>query len=207
MPKLNVINVSGESVGEIELNASIFGIEVNQSVLHETVKNYLANQRQGTNSAKTRAEVRGGGKKPFRQKGTGRARQGTIRAPHFVGGGVAFAKKPRDYSYKLPRKVKRLAMKSALSSKVLNNEMIILDQLAMDAPKTKDMVNILGNLKAEKKALILLAEKDANVIKSANNLPGVETALVSTMNVYQILNHTSLIATKAAVEKIEEVYA
>ncbi len=137
MPKLNVINVSGETVGEIELNESIFGIEVNGSVLHETVKNYLANQRQGTHSAKTRAEVRGGGKKPFRQKGTGRARQGTIRAPHFVGGGVAFAKKPRDYSYKLPRKVKRLAMLSALSSKVSCNEMIVLDQLAMDAPKTK----------------------------------------------------------------------
>jgi large subunit ribosomal protein L4 len=207
MPKLNVINVSGENVGEIELSESIFGIEVNQSVLHETVKNYLANQRQGTHSAKTRSEVRGGGKKPFRQKGTGRARQGTIRAPHFVGGGVAFAKKPRDYSYKLPRKVKRLAMKSALSSKVLNNEMIVLDQLAMDAPKTKNMMNILGSVKAEKKALILMSEKDENVIKSASNLPGVETALVSTMNVYQILNHTSLIMTKAAVEKIEEVYA
>jgi large subunit ribosomal protein L4 len=207
MPKLNVINVSGENVGEIELSESIFGIEVNQSVLHETIKNYLANQRQGTHSAKTRSEVRGGGKKPFRQKGTGRARQGTIRAPHFVGGGVAFAKKPRDYSYKLPRKVKRLAMKSALSSKVLNNEMIVLDQLAMDAPKTKNMMNILGSVKAEKKALILMSEKDENVIKSASNLPGVETALVSTMNVYQILNHTSLIMTKAAVEKIEEVYA
>jgi len=207
MPKLNVINVSGETVGEIELNESIFGIEVNGSVLHETVKNYLANQRQGTHSAKTRAEVRGGGKKPFRQKGTGRARQGTIRAPHFVGGGVAFAKKPRDYSYKLPRKVKRLAMLSALSSKVSCNEMIVLDQLAMDAPKTKNMLNILGSVKAEKKALILMSEKDENVIKSAQNLPGVETALVSTMNVYQILNHTSLILTKSAVEKIEEVYA
>lgn len=207
MPKLNVINVSGENVGEIELNESIFGIEVNQSVLHEAVKNYLANQRQGTHSAKTRSEVRGGGKKPFRQKGTGRARQGTIRAPHFVGGGVAFAKKPRDYSYKLPRKVKRLAMKSALSSKVVNNEMIVLDQFAIDAPKTKNMASILGNVNAEKKALILMSEKDENVIKSARNLPGVETALVSTMNVYQILNHTSLIATKAAIEKIEEVYA
>jgi large subunit ribosomal protein L4 len=207
MPKLDVINVSGERVGEIELNDSIFGIEVNKSVLHEAVKNYLANQRQGNHSAKTRAEVRGGGKKPFKQKGTGRARQGTIRAPHFVGGGVAFAKKPRDYSYKLPRKVKRLAMKSAISAKVLNNEMIVLDQLALDAPKTKDMLNILGSVKAEKKALILMSEKDENVIKSASNLPGVETALVSTMNVYQILHHTSLIVTKSAVEKIEEVYA
>lgn len=207
MPKLDVINVSGERVGEIELNENIFGIEVNGSVLHDVVKNYLANQRQGTHSAKTRAEVRGGGAKPFKQKGTGRARQGTVSAPNFVGGGVAFAKKPRDYSYKLPKKVKRLGMKSALSSKVLNNEMIILDQLSLDAPKTKDMLNILGNVKAEKKTLILMSEKDGNVVLSANNIPGVETALVSTMNVYQILNHTSLIATKSAVEMIQEVYA
>ncbi len=206
MPKLDVMNVSGQRVGEIELNDNIFGIEPNEHVLHQAVVNYLANQRQGTQSAKTRAEVRGGGKKPWRQKGTGRARQGSTRAPQWVGGGVVFAPKPRDYSYKLPKKVKRLAMKSAFSAKVKNSEMIILDELSMDAPKTKDMVSILNNINADKKALIVTASKDENVVKSARNIPKVKTALVNTLNVYDILNHNTFVVTKEAVQKIEEVY-
>lgn len=207
MPKVDIINVSGQKVGEMELSEHIFGVEVNSVVLHEVVKNYLANQRQGTHSAKTRAEVRGGGKKPYRQKGTGRARQGTVSAPHFIGGGVAFPPKPRDYSYKLPKQVKRVAMKSALSSKAQNNEIIVLDDLAMSAPKTKEMIKVLASIKAEKKALIVMDEKNDSVVRGARNLKGIRTELVSTMNVYQILNHTSLVATKAALEKIEEVYA
>lgn len=207
MPKLDVLNVSGEKIGDIDLNPGIFGIEVNEHVLHDVVKNYLANQRQGTQSAKTRSEVRGGGKKPFRQKGTGRARQGTTRAPHYVGGGVAFAPKPRDYSYKLPKRVKRLALFSALSAKVAAGEMIILDELAMDAPKTKDMVKILSNIKAEKKSLIVLPQTNENVLKSANNIPGVLTTFVGQLNVYDILNHNNFVITKQALETIEEVYA
>lgn len=207
MPKLDVLNVSGEKIGDIDLHPGIFGIEVNEYVLHDVVKNYLANQRQGTQSAKTRAEVRGGGKKPFRQKGTGRARQGTIRAPHYVGGGVAFAPKPRDYSYKLPKRVKRLALFSALSAKVAAGEMIVLDELAMDAPKTKDMVKILSNIKAEKKSLIVLPEVNENVVRSSNNIQGVETTFVGSLNVYDILNHNNFVITKKALERIEEVYA
>jgi len=206
VPKVDVLNVSGQRVGDIELSDNIFGIEVNEHVLYEAVKNYLANQRQGTQAAKTRSEVRGGGRKPWRQKGTGRARQGSIRSPQWVGGGVVFAPKPRDYSYKLPKKVKRLAMKSALSSKVKNNEIIVLDELTMDAPKTKDMVNILKNINASKKALVVLAGKDENVIKSARNIQGVKTTLVNTLNVYDILNHDMFVVTKEAVQKIEEVY-
>jgi large subunit ribosomal protein L4 len=207
MPKLDVLNVSGEKIGDIDLNPGIFGIEVNQTVLHDAVKNYLANQRQGTQSAKTRSEVRGGGKKPFRQKGTGRARQGTTRAPHYVGGGVAFAPKPRDYSYKLPKRVKRLALFSALSAKVAAGEMIVLDELSMDAPKTKDMVKILANIKAEKKSLIVLSNVDENVVRSSNNLQGVDTTFVGSLNVYDILNHNNFVVTKKALETIEEVYA
>lgn len=207
MPKLDILNISGDRVGEIELNENVYGAEVNEHVLYEVVKNYLANQRQGTQSAKTRAEVRGGGKKPFRQKGTGNARQGTIRAPHFVGGGVAFAPKPRDYSYKLPKKVKRLAFRSALSSKINEGEVIILDSLAFDAPKTKEMINVLSNIKAERKALVVTLEKDDNVVKSASNIKGVGSAFVGSLNVYEILNHTSLVLTKEAAEKIGEVYA
>lgn len=207
MPKLDILNISGNRVGEIELNENVYGAEVNEHVLYEVVKNYLANQRQGTQSAKTRAEVRGGGKKPFRQKGTGNARQGTIRAPHFVGGGVAFAPKPRDYSYKLPKKVKRLAFRSALSSKINEGEVIIIDSLSFDAPKTKDMVNVLANIKAERKALVVTLEKEDNVVKSASNIKGVEAAFVGSLNVYEILNHTSLVMTKEAAEKIGEVYA
>ena len=158
-------------------------------------------------SAKSRSEVRGGGRKPFRQKGTGRHRQGSTTDPSQIGGGIVFAPKPRDYSYAIPKKVKRLALKSALSAKVAENELIVLDELKFEAPKTKEMVKVLENVKAEKKALIVLAEKDENVIRSASNLQGVRTALVSTMNVYEIVNHYSLILTKAAAEKIEEVYA
>ena len=207
MPKLDVLNVSGEKIGDIDLNPGIFGIEVNEYVLHDVVKNYLANQRQGTQSAKTRAEVRGGGKKPFRQKGTGRARQGTTRAPHFVGGGVAFAPKPRDYSYKLPKRVKRLALFSALSAKVAAGEVIVLDDIAMDAPKTKDMIKILSNIKAEKKSLIVLPGVNESVVRSSNNIPGVETTFVGELNVYDILNHNNFVITKKALETIEEVYA
>ena len=206
MPKVDVLNVSGQRVGEMELSDDIFGIEVNQHVLYEAVKNYLANQRQGTQSTKTRAEVRGGGRKPFRQKGTGRARQGSLRAPNHVGGGVVFAPKPRDYSYKLPKKVKRLAMKSALSSKVQNGEIIVLDELTMDVPKTRDMVNILSNINTARKVLIVSGEKNVNVIKSARNIPGVATTLVNNLNVYEILKYDTFVITKEAVQKIEEVY-
>ena len=207
MPNMKVMDMAGKEVGEITLSDVVFGREVNGAVLHIAVKSYLANQRQGTQSAKTRGEVRGGGRKPFRQKGTGRHRQGSTTDPSQIGGGIVFAPKPRDYSYAIPKKVKRLALKSALSAKVAENELIVLDELKFEAPKTKEMVKVLENVKAEKKALIVLAEKDENVIRSASNLQGVRTALVSTMNVYEIVNHYSLILTKAAAEKIEEVYA
>ena len=207
MAKVTMLNMTGAEAGTIELNDEIFGIEPNQNAVHEVVKNYLANQRQGTQSAKTRAEVRGGGRKPFRQKGTGRHRQGSSTDPSQVGGGIVFAPKPRDYRYKVSKKVKRLAMKSVLSSKVEEKEIIVLDELKFDAPKTKEMVKVLENVKAQKKALIVMAEKDENVIRSAANIPGVRTALVSTMNVYEILNHTNVIVTKDAINKIEEVYA
>ncbi|SDZ31663.1 LSU ribosomal protein L4P [Proteiniborus ethanoligenes] len=207
MPKVALYNVSGQQIGDIELSKEVFGVEVNQHVLYEAVKNQLANKRQGTQSTKTRAEVRGGGRKPWRQKGTGRARQGSIRSPQWVGGGIVFAPKPRDYSYSIPKKVKRLAMKSALSSKVVNNEIIVLDELNLTQPKTKDMVNILKNINSKKKALVVMTEKNENVVKSANNIPGVQTTLVSTLNVYDILNYDSFIITKDAVKKVEEVYA
>jgi large subunit ribosomal protein L4 len=207
MPKVALLNVSGEQVGDIELSDNIFGAKINENVLHDAVKNYLANQRQGTQSAKTRAQVRGGGRKPWRQKGTGRARQGTIRAPHWVGGGTAFAPKPRSYRYELPKKVKRLAMKSALSSKVVDEDIIVIDELNMTAPKTKDMVNILNNLKIGKKALVVMGEKNENIIRSASNIPGISTTLATTLNVYDILNHEKFVVTKEALHKIEEVYA
>jgi large subunit ribosomal protein L4 len=206
MATVKVLSMDGKDAGTIELKDEIFGIEPNQNAVHEVVKNYLANQRQGTQSAKTRAEVRGGGRKPFRQKGTGRHRQGSTTDPSQVGGGIAFAPKPRDYSYAVPKKVKRLAMKSALSAKVQDQEIIVLDDLKFDAPKTKDMVATLANVNAAKKALIITAEKDENVVRSAANIPGVRTALVNTMNVYEIVNYTSFIVTKEAVKKIEEVY-
>ena len=207
MAKVTMLNMAGEAVGDIELNDSVFGIEVNEFAVHEVIKNYLANQRQGTQSAKTRGEVRGGGRKPFRQKGTGRGRQGSLTSPSHIGGGVVFAPKTRDYSYSVPKKVKRLAIKSVLTSKVQENEIIVLDSLSFEAPKTKDMVNVLKNIKAAKKAIIVMDEKDENVIKSAANIPGVKTTLVSTMNTYEVLNATSFIVTKEAVKKIEEVYA
>lgn len=206
MATVKVLSMDGKDAGTIELKDEIFGIEPNQNAVHEVVKNYLANRRQGTQSAKTRAEVRGGGRKPFRQKGTGRHRQGSTTDPSQIGGGIAFAPKPRDYSYTIPKKVKRLAMKSALSAKVQDQEIIVLDDLKMDAPKTKDMVATLANVNAAKKALIITAEKDENVVKSAANIPGVRTALVNTMNVYEIVNYTSFIVTKEAIKKIEEVY-
>lgn len=207
MPKVNVYNMLGEKVREIELSDSVFGIEINQHAVYEVVKNYLANQRQGTQSAKTRAEVRGGGRKPWRQKGTGRARQGSIRAPQWKGGGVVFAPKPRDYRYSVPKKVKRLALKSALTSKVLNNEIIVVDEIKFDVPKTKEMVKFLNNIKADKKALIVMSEKSENIIKSARNIPNVQTTLVNTLNVYDILKYNSFIITEDAVRKVEEVYA
>lgn len=207
MAKVTVLNMLGAEAGSLDLSDAIFGIEPNQNAVHAVVKNYLANQRQGTQSAKTRGDVRGGGRKPFRQKGTGRHRQGSTTDPSQVGGGVAFAPKPRSYRYSLPKKLKRLAMLSALSSKVAEKEIIVLDELKFDAPKTKEMVKVLENVKAGKKALIITAEKDENVIKSAANIPGVRTALVTTMNVYEIINHGSFIVTKEAIKKIEEVYS
>ena len=206
MAKVNVVDVEGKVVRDIELADGIFGIEPNEFAVQAVVKNYLANQRQGTQSAKTRAEVRGGGRKPFRQKGTGRHRQGHSTDPSQIGGGIVFAPKPRDYRYTLPKKLRRLAMKSALSSKVAENEIIVVDELNFAEPKTKEMIKFLEAVKAEKKALIITAEKDENVVKSAANIPGVRTALATTMNVYEIVNHTSFIVTKEAVELIEEVY-
>jgi large subunit ribosomal protein L4 len=207
MAKVALYNVSGQSIGEIELNDNVFGIEVNEHAVYEAVKSLLANKRQGTQSVKTRGEVRGGGRKPWRQKGTGRARQGSTRSPNWVGGGVVFAPKPRDYSYRINRKVRQLAMKSALTSKVENAELKVLDTLTFEAPKTKEMAAVLKNLEVGKKTLIVLAEKDDAVIKSASNLPNVETTLVNTLNVYDILNNDSFIMTEAAVRKVEEVYA
>ena len=206
MAKVTMLNMQGANAGTIELNDEIFAITPNEFAVHAVVKNYLANQRQGTQSAKTRGEVRGGGKKPFRQKGTGRHRQGHSTDPSQIGGGIVFAPKPRDYRYHLPKKLRRLAMKSALSSKVAENEIIVVDELKFDAPKTKDMINFLKAVNAEKKALIITAEKDENVVKSASNIPGVRTALATTMNVYEIVNHTSFIVTEEAVKLIEEVY-
>ena len=206
MPKIDVLNIKGEKVDEINLSDSVFGIEVNEHAIYEAVKNHLANKRQGTQSAKTRAEVRGGGRKPWRQKGTGRARQGSTRSPQWIGGGVVFAPKPRDYSYTIPKKVRRLALKSALTSKVQNGELIVLDGISMEAPKTKEFAGIMANLKLDKKALFVTAEKNENVVKSARNIAGVKTAIVGSMNVYDIVNHGTFVITREAVEKVEEVY-
>lgn len=204
MAKVKMLNMAGAEVGEVTLNDEIFGIEPNEIAVQTVVKNYLANQRQGTQSAKTRSEVRGGGRKPFRQKGTGRHRQGSTTDPTQVGGGIVFAPKPRDYRYAVPKKVKRLALKSVLSAKVADKEIIVLDELKFAEPKTKEMVKVLENIKADKKTLIVMDEKDENVVRSASNIQGVRTALVSTMNVYEIINHYSLVLTKAAAERIEE---
>ena len=207
MSKVTMLNMAGQEAGELELKDEIFGIEPNQNAVHAVIKNILANRRQGTQSAKTRAEVRGGGRKPFRQKGTGRHRQGSSTDPSQVGGGVVFAPKPRSYRYTLPKKLRRLAMLSALSSKAAEKELIVIDEIKFEQHKTKEMVKMLENIKAEKKALIVMAEKDENTVRSAANIPGVRTALVTTMNVYDIINHTNFIVTKEAVKKIEEVYS
>ncbi|MFR8001949.1 MAG: 50S ribosomal protein L4 [Hydrogeniiclostridium sp.] len=207
MPKVAVLDMAGKEVGQIELSEAVFGVEPNSSVMLHMVKNYLANQRQGTQSALTRAEVSGGGRKPWRQKGTGHARQGSTRAPQWTHGGIVFAPKPRDYRYTVNKKVRRLAMKSALSSKVLDSDMIVLDALTMEEYKTKTIVSMLKALGSEKKALIVLPKVDEKVIASARNIPGVKTALANTLNVYDILNADKFIVVKDAVAQIEEVYA
>ncbi|MDY4048549.1 50S ribosomal protein L4 [Negativibacillus massiliensis] len=207
MPQVTVFDMTGKSVGEMTLSDAIFGIEPNTSVMHAAVVNYLANQRQGTQSTLTRSEVSGGGRKPWEQKGTGRARQGSTRAPQWTHGGIALGPKPRDYSYELPKKVKRLALKSAFSAKVADNNLIIVDNIAVEGYKTKAVAEMLSNLGADKKALIVMPEVDAKLIKSAANIPGVKTALVNTINVYDILNCDKFIVAKSALEKIEEVYA
>ena len=207
MPQVTVFDMTGKSVGEMTLSDAIFGIEPNTSVMHAAVVNYLANQRQGTQSTLTRSEVSGGGRKPWKQKGTGRARQGSKRAPQWTHGGIALGPKPRDYSYELPKKVKRLALKSAFSAKVADNNLIVVDNIAVEGYKTKAVAEMLSNLGADKKALIVMPEVDAKLIKSAANIPGVKTALVNTINVYDILNCDKFIVAKSALEKIEEVYA
>lgn len=207
MSTIAVYNMAGSQVSETELNDNVFGITPNEGVMHAMVVNYLANQRQGTQSTLTRTEVSGGGRKPWRQKGTGHARQGSTRAPQWVHGGVALGPKPRDYRYSLNKKVRRLAMKSALSTKVLDNNMIVLDALELETFKTKTIVEMLKALNVEGKALIVTAEADTKVIKSAANIPGVKTAAVNTLNVYDILNYDKFIVVKNAVGRIEEVYA
>ena len=198
---------SGEQIEEIQLSDKVFAEQVNEAVIHEVVVNQMANARVGTSSTKGRGEVRGGGKKPWRQKGTGRARVGSIRSPLWRGGGVVFGPKPRDYSYELPKKVKRLALKSAFSTKVADNDLIVVDNIAVEGFKTKAVVEMLSKLGADKKALIVMPELDQKLIKSAANIPGVKTALVNTINVYDILNYDKFIVAKGALEKIEEVYA
>ena len=207
MPKVTVLDMAGKEVSKIDLSDAVFGIEPNKAVMHDMVKNYLANQRQGTQSALTRAEVSGGGKKPWRQKGTGYARQGSTRAPQWTHGGIVFAPKPRSYRYTLNKKVRRLAMKSALSSKVLDNELVVLNKIEMDEYKTKTIAAMLKAVGSEKKALIVLPEKNEKVIASAANIPGVKTALVNTLNVYDILNADKFIVLQDAIAQIEEVYA
>ena len=207
MPKVDVYNMDGQKVGDMILSDDVFGVEVNKTVMHAAVVNVLANARQGTQSTKTRAEVRGGGRKPWRQKGTGRARHGSIRSPQWVGGGVALGPKPRSYSYTLPKKVKRLALKSALTSKVLENNIMVLDELKLEAITTKEMAKVLDKLNVDTSALIVLPAVDENVIKSSRNISGVKTALVNTINTYDILRYKKFIVTREAIAKIEEVYA
>lgn len=206
MPTVKIYNMLGKEAGEMELSADIFGIEPNAAVLHSAVVNYLANQRQGTQSTKTRTEVSGGGRKPWRQKGTGHARQGSIRAPQWTHGGIALGPKPRSYNYVLPKKMRRLALKSALSSKVADGALLVLDELKLDEIKTKTVVAMLTALNADRKVLLVLPEKNDVAVKSARNIPGVKTALVNTINTYDILNADKLIVVKDAVAKIEEVY-
>ena len=207
MPKAKVYNMAGEELREIELSEAVFGIEPNEAVLHESVKNYLANQRQGTQSALTRGEVSGGGRKPWRQKGTGRARTGSTRAPNWTHGGIAFAPKPRSYRYTLNKKVKRLAMRSALSAKAAENAVIVVENLSMDAIKTKEFVKFLDAVKADGKSLVVTPEVRENIVKSARNIPGVTTTISGVLSPYDILNHNRFIVDEAALREIEEVYA
>jgi large subunit ribosomal protein L4 len=207
MPKVALLNQNGSQVGDIELNEAVFGIEPNQHVLFEAIVMQRASLRQGTHKTKVRSEVAGGGRKPWRQKGTGRARQGSIRSPQWRGGGTVFGPTPRSYSYKLPKKVRRLAIKSALSSKVLEENILVLESLVFDAPKTKEFKSVLGGLSVEKKALIVTADLDENVALSARNIPGVTVVTADGINVLDVVNHDKLIMTKAAVEKVEEVLA
>ena len=207
MANVSVYNMEGKEVGSIELNDAVFGATINEHLVHLAVVQQLANNRQGTQKAKTRSEVRGGGRKPWRQKGTGHARQGSTRAPQWTGGGVVFAPVPRDYSFKMNQKEKRAALKSALTDKVQSGKLIVLDELKMDEFKTKKFAEVMNNIKATRKALVVVAENDAKVVKSANNLPEVKTALTNTINVYDIVNAHTLVLTKDAVAKIEEVYA
>lgn len=207
MPKVNVFDMAGKNVGEIELAEGVFGIEPNESILHTAVVNYLANQRSGTQSTKTRTEVRGGGRKPWRQKGTGRARQGSIRSPQWTGGGIALGPKPRSYKYSLNKKTKRLAFKSAFSSKVQSEEFIVVDNIATDSYNTKTMVAMLNALGVDRSAMIVLSDVDQKVINSARNIPNVKTAQINALNVYDILRYDKLIITQDAAKKLEEVYA
>ena len=206
MAKVSVFNMEGKEVGTIELNDAVFGVEVNEHLVHMAVVQQLANNRQGTQKAKTRSEVSGGGRKPWRQKGTGHARQGSTRAPQWTGGGVVFAPTPRDYSFKLNKKEKRAALKSALTSKVQSSKLIVVDELKFDAIKTKNFVAVMDNLKVQK-GLVVIAENDANVVMSAKNVADVNTTLVNTINVYDIMKANTVVLTKDAVAKIEEVYA
>ena len=207
MPKIDVYDINGKKVKELELNEAVFGIEPNEAVVHSVLVNFLANQRQGTQSTKTRSEVSGGGRKPWRQKGTGRAGQGSIRAPQWIKGGIALGPKPRSYKYTVNKKERQLAVKSVLSSKVLENELVVVDSLPLNDIKTKEMVKALSNLKVEGKALIMLPEKNEKVQKSARNIEGVKTTLVETINVYDLLKYNKLVVTEDAVKKLEEVYA
>ena len=207
MPKVDVYNMQGKKVSDVELNDNVFGIEPNEAIVHSVLVNYLANQRQGTQSTKTRSEVSGGGRKPWRQKGTGRARQGSIRAPQWVKGGIALGPRPRSYKYTVNKKERRLAIRSVLSSKVLENNLVVLDKAEMKEIKTQAMVKTLANLKVEGKTLILLPERNENVQKSARNIKNVKTTLVNTINVYDLLKYNKLVVTLDAVKKLEEVYA
>ena len=206
MLKVDVLDMKGKKVKDIELNENVFGIDVNDIVVHTALVNFLANQRQGTQSTKTRAEVRGGGRKPWRQKGTGRARQGSIRAPQWMKGGIALGPKPRSYKYAIPKKMRKLALKSVLTSKVEEKELIVVDKLELKEIKTKEMVKVLDNLKT-KKALIVLSEKNLNVQASARNIENIKTTLVNTINVFDLLKYDNLVITEEAIKKLEEVYA
>ena len=207
MLKTNVYNMSGELVGEIELSEAVFGINPNESVVHDMVKNHLANKRQGTQSALTRAEVSGGGRKPWKQKGTGRARQGSIRAPQWTHGGIVFAPKPRDYSYTLNKKSRRLALKSVLSAKVAETNLVVIDSIKMETPKTAEFAKFLAAVGCNTKALVVTAEADANVVKSGRNIPGCEITFANLINVYDVVNAKKLVVDQAALAKIEEVFA